>query len=46
MMDLLPLKLEEPEEGCIRPSDDLFCFDAGDGRVNEQLVRFITFFIF
>ena len=38
MMDLLPLKLEEPDEGCIRPSDDLFCFDAGDGRVNEQLV--------
>ncbi|KAK4320758.1 hypothetical protein Pmani_008413, partial [Petrolisthes manimaculis] len=38
MKDLLPLKLEEPEEGCIRPNNDVFCFDAGDGRVNEQLV--------
>ncbi|XP_068231382.1 peroxidase-like [Palaemon carinicauda] len=38
MKDLLPLKLEEPEEGCIRPNNDVYCFDAGDGRVNEQLV--------
>lgn len=39
MKDLLPLKLEEPEDGCIRPNQDVYCFDAGDGRVNEQLVR-------
>ena len=39
MKDLLPLKLSEPEEGCIRPNDDVYCFDAGDTRVNEQLVR-------
>ncbi|KAK7076494.1 hypothetical protein SK128_009108, partial [Halocaridina rubra] len=38
MKDLLPLKLEEPEDGCIRPNRDVYCFDAGDGRVNEQLV--------
>ncbi|XP_042875863.1 peroxidase-like [Penaeus japonicus] len=38
MKDLLPLKLEEPEEGCIRPNKDVYCFDAGDNRVNEQLV--------
>ncbi|XP_063586936.1 uncharacterized protein LOC134764285 [Penaeus indicus] len=38
MKDLLPLKLEEPEEGCIRPNNDVYCFDAGDNRVNEQLV--------
>ncbi|XP_042243457.1 peroxidase-like isoform X2 [Homarus americanus] len=38
MKDLLPLKLEEPDEGCIRPNKDIYCFDAGDGRVNEQLV--------
>lgn len=38
LKDLLPLKLEAPSEGCIRPNNDLFCFDAGDGRVNEQLV--------
>ncbi|CAL4121104.1 unnamed protein product, partial [Meganyctiphanes norvegica] len=38
MKDLLPLKLEDPEDGCIRPNNEVFCFDAGDGRVNEQLV--------
>ena len=35
---MLPLKLEDPESGCIRPNNDVFCFDAGDNRVNEQLV--------
>merc|ERR1712226_463091 len=38
MRDLLPLKLESPDEGCIRPSEDVYCFLAGDGRVNEQTV--------
>nr|XP_053635622.1 peroxidase-like [Cherax quadricarinatus] len=38
MKDLLPLKLTDPSEGCIRPNNDVYCFDAGDGRVNEQLV--------
>lgn len=38
MKDLLPLKLEDPDEGCIRPNNDVYCFDAGDSRVNEQLV--------
>jgi len=38
MRDLLPLKLEEPDEGCIRPQEDVFCFLAGDPRVNEQTV--------
>lgn len=38
MKDLLPLKLEEPDEGCIRPSEDVYCFLAGDPRVNEQTV--------
>ena len=32
MRDLLPLKLEEPDEGCIRPQEDVFCFLAGDPR--------------
>ena len=31
-------QLEEPDEGCIRPSDDVFCFLAGDTRANEQTV--------
>lgn len=38
MRDLLPLKIESPDEGCIRPQEDVFCFLAGDGRVNEQTV--------
>ncbi len=38
MKQLLPLKLEEPDEGCIRPSDDVYCFQSGDPRVNEQTV--------
>lgn len=36
MQDILPLKLDEPDEGCIRPSADVYCFLAGDPRVNEQ----------
>ena len=31
-------QLEEPDEGCIRPSNDVFCFLAGDSRANEQTV--------
>ncbi|XP_043221508.1 peroxidase-like isoform X1 [Amphibalanus amphitrite] len=42
LKDLLPPNLHAPDEGCIRPSKDIFCFDAGDGRVNEQLVLAIT----
>ncbi|XP_037080364.1 peroxidase-like isoform X2 [Pollicipes pollicipes] len=38
LKDLLPPNLHAPDEGCIRPSKDIYCFDAGDGRVNEQLV--------
>lgn len=38
MKDLLPLKLDDPDDGCIRPNKDVYCFDAGDARVNEQLV--------
>ena len=38
MKPLLPLKLDEPDEGCLRPSEDVYCFLAGDPRVNEQTV--------
>jgi len=38
LMDLLPLAIEDPDEGCIRPSRDVFCFRTGDPRVNEQTV--------
>jgi len=46
MRDLLPLKLEEPDEGCIRPSEDVYCFLAGDPRVNEQTVLAMTHLLF
>jgi len=36
MKELLPLKLDDPDAGCIRPSEDIYCFLAGDPRVNEQ----------
>ena len=32
-------QLEEPDEGCIRPSNDVYCFLAGDSRANEQTVH-------
>ncbi|XP_049773704.1 peroxidase-like, partial [Schistocerca cancellata] len=38
LKDLLPLKVDFPDEGCIRPRKDIFCFLAGDIRVNEQLI--------
>lgn len=46
MKDLLPLKLEEPDEGCIRPSEDVYCFLAGDSRVNEQTVLALVHTLF
>jgi len=33
---LLPLLLEKPNEGCIRPGEDVYCFFAGEPRVNEN----------
>lgn len=38
LKDLLPLKLDVPDEGCTRPNSNMFCFEAGEIRVNEQLV--------
>ncbi len=46
MKDLLPLKLEDPDEGCIRPSEDVYCFLAGDLRVNEQTVLAVVHTLF
>lgn len=43
LKDLLPLKLEYPDEGCTRPDKSLFCFEAGEIRVNEQ-VNFLIIF--
>lgn len=33
---LLPPKLEEPDKDCVARPKHLFCFEAGDVRVNEQ----------
>ncbi|XP_026330250.1 peroxidasin homolog isoform X2 [Hyposmocoma kahamanoa] len=38
LKDLLPLKLDIPDEGCTRPNKNMYCFEAGEIRVNEQLV--------
>ena len=46
MKQLLPLKLEDPDEGCIRPSEDVYCFQSGDPRVNEQTVLAMLHTIF
>lgn len=37
--DLLPMKTEEPEKGCERHGrpKNLYCFDTGDDRGNEQI---------
>ena len=46
LKDLHPLKMEKPDEGCIRPSRDVYCFLAGDLRVNEQTVLTIVHLLF
>lgn len=38
LKDMLPLKLDIPDEGCTRSNRSQFCFDAGEIRVNEQLI--------
>ncbi|KAJ8875949.1 hypothetical protein PR048_023857 [Dryococelus australis] len=38
LKDLLPLKIDHPDDGCIRADKDIYCFLAGDNRVNEQVV--------
>jgi hypothetical protein len=35
---ILTLKLENPNEGCIRPGEDVYCFFAGEPRANENTV--------
>ncbi|XP_003743011.1 chorion peroxidase [Galendromus occidentalis] len=37
LKDLLPMKTTEADVGCMSRPRDLYCFDAGDERVNEQL---------
>jgi Animal haem peroxidase. len=37
---LLPLKTEQPDDGCIRPHRDLYCFLAGESAVALGLFSF------
>ncbi|XP_054720614.1 peroxidase-like [Uloborus diversus] len=37
LKDLLPMKTVDPDLGCIARPRNMYCFDAGDDRVNEQL---------
>ncbi|GFT68225.1 chorion peroxidase [Nephila pilipes] len=37
LKDLLPMKTVDPDLGCIARPRNMYCFDAGDNRVNEQL---------
>nr|CAD7573840.1 unnamed protein product [Timema californicum] len=38
LSNMLPLKLDHPDDGCIRTDKDIYCFLAGDSRGNEQIV--------
>uniref|UniRef100_T1ILP9 Chorion peroxidase n=1 Tax=Strigamia maritima TaxID=126957 RepID=T1ILP9_STRMM len=38
LKDLLPLKQQKPDEICLRPNPNIFCFQAGDIRANEQIM--------
>lgn len=38
LRELLPLKTDIPDEGCTRLNKNQLCFDAGEIRVNEQLI--------
>lgn len=35
LKDLLPLKLDIPDEGCTRPNRSMYCFEAGTILPNE-----------
>lgn len=41
LKDLLPLKLDIPDEGCTRPNKSMFCFEAG----NSQMLKFQGIFV-
>lgn len=38
LKDLLPSRRENPDQNCKRPSGDIYCFEAGDARVNQQVL--------
>lgn len=36
LKDLLPLKLDIPDEGCTRPNRSMYCFEAGKLSFQER----------
>ncbi|XP_076355981.1 salivary peroxidase/catechol oxidase-like [Tachypleus tridentatus] len=38
LKDILPMKMVDPDVGCTARPRNIYCFDAGDNRVNEQVV--------
>lgn len=38
LKDLLPLKLDIPDEGCTRPNSSMYCFEAG--MLTNQVTQF------
>lgn len=52
LKDLLPLKLDVPDEGCTRPNKSMYCFEAGNFvticnflTINNQYVDFKVKFV-
>ncbi|GFG31758.1 hypothetical protein Cfor_04198 [Coptotermes formosanus] len=46
LKDLMPLKLQFPDDGCIRSSPDIYCFLAGDNRANENMALAVLHTVF
>ena len=41
LKDLLPLKLDVPDEGCTRPNKSMYCFESGEyfSRYDKSVMR-------
>jgi len=39
LKDLLPLKLDIPDEGCTRPNASMYCFEAGIYQLPQNILE-------
>lgn len=46
MKELLPMKLNIPDEGCIRSNNSQYCFESGSSRLITSAMRFSVFISF
>lgn len=46
LKDLLPLKLDIPDEGCTRPNSSMYCFEAGINIVRLDISMSFTYYSF